>query len=153
MEKWQSGPTFLQVKRRFPGIRLGHARPLLAHLASGFDALIGRQWTQAFQLDLNEIVGLPRDGLRELLVTAEDVAGLEGDAYQVKSSSPVVFLHIGAMKTGTTYLQQVLIQNKEALADHGYLFPGARWGDQAQERLGKADDIERHSDRLRDEEH
>lgn len=43
---------------------------------------------------------------------------------------PVVFLHIGAMKTGTTYLQQVLIQNKEALAEHGYLFPGATWADQ-----------------------
>ncbi|HSE08134.1 MAG TPA: hypothetical protein VLB29_05670 [Nocardioidaceae bacterium] len=43
---------------------------------------------------------------------------------------PVVFLHIGAMKTGTTYLQQVLIQNKAALADHGYLFPGRTWADQ-----------------------
>ena len=41
--------------------------------------------------------------------------------------SPVVFLHIGAMKTGTTYLQQVLIQNKDALAEHGYLFPGTTW--------------------------
>jgi len=39
----------------------------------------------------------------------------------------VVFLHIGAMKTGTTYLQQVLIQNKDELAEHGYLFPGATW--------------------------
>jgi hypothetical protein len=41
-----------------------------------------------------------------------------------------VFLHIGAMKTGTTYLQQVMIQNKDALAAHGHLFPGATWSDQ-----------------------
>lgn len=44
--------------------------------------------------------------------------------------SPAVFLHIGAMKTGTTYLQQVLLENKEALAERGYLFPGDTWGDQ-----------------------
>jgi hypothetical protein len=48
----------------------------------------------------------------------------------VTDASPRVFLHIGAMKTGTTYLQQVLIQNKEALAEHGFLFPGPTWGDQ-----------------------
>lgn len=46
------------------------------------------------------------------------------------SASSTVFLHIGAMKTGTTYLQHVLIQNKENLADQGYLFPGNTWGDQ-----------------------
>ena len=44
--------------------------------------------------------------------------------------APVVFLHVGAMKTGTTYLQQMLIRNKENLAAHGFLFPGATWGDQ-----------------------
>ncbi len=43
---------------------------------------------------------------------------------------PVVFLHIGAMKTGTTYLQQVLIQNTAELAEHGFLFPGETWADQ-----------------------
>lgn len=47
-----------------------------------------------------------------------------------RASRPLVFLHVGAMKTGTTYLQQVMIQNKEVLADHGYLFPGATWADQ-----------------------
>lgn len=44
--------------------------------------------------------------------------------------TPVVFLHLGAMKTGTTYLQQVMIQNKDALASHGFLFPGETWADQ-----------------------
>lgn len=50
-----------------------------------------------------------------------------GDA---ERTTPVVFLHIGAMKTGTTYLQQVMIQNKDALASHGVLFPGGSWADQ-----------------------
>jgi hypothetical protein len=34
-----------------------------------------------------------------------------------------VYFHIGAPKTGTTYLQHVLLQNKEALAKHGVLYP------------------------------
>ncbi len=44
---------------------------------------------------------------------------------------PRIFLHIGAMKTGTTYLQGLLSANKERLADAGYLFPGERWTDQS----------------------
>ena len=44
---------------------------------------------------------------------------------------PDVFLHIGAMKTGTSYLQQLLVENKQALAADGVLFPGRTgWGDQ-----------------------
>lgn len=42
-------------------------------------------------------------------------------------AAPPVFLHIGAMKTGTTYLQSVLTENKEQLADRGFLFPGDAW--------------------------
>jgi hypothetical protein len=34
-----------------------------------------------------------------------------------------VFVHIGAPKTGTTYLQQVLYANRELLAHHGVLYP------------------------------
>ncbi|HEU4512069.1 MAG TPA: hypothetical protein VFR87_03090 [Nocardioidaceae bacterium] len=45
-------------------------------------------------------------------------------------TAPVVLLHIGAMKTGTTYLQQVMIRNKDVLASHGLLFPGESWSDQ-----------------------
>ena len=41
-----------------------------------------------------------------------------------------MYLHIGAMKTGTSYLQRLLSQNKTALARDGMLFPGASWGDQ-----------------------
>lgn len=40
---------------------------------------------------------------------------------------PPVYLHIGAMKTGTTFLQRILVQNRETLAAHGYLFPGESW--------------------------
>ncbi|MGH3446303.1 MAG: hypothetical protein ACRDQA_05890 [Nocardioidaceae bacterium] len=34
-----------------------------------------------------------------------------------------VFFHVGAPKTGTTYLQHVLFQNRERLAQDGVLFP------------------------------
>ncbi len=37
---------------------------------------------------------------------------------------PRVFLHIGLPKTGTTYLQHVLWENKERLREHGVLLPG-----------------------------
>lgn len=44
---------------------------------------------------------------------------------------PVVYLHIGAMKTGTTYLQKLMEVNAPALADAGYLFPvEGGWGRQ-----------------------
>jgi len=44
---------------------------------------------------------------------------------------PTVFLHIGAFKTGTTYLQQVLRFSHEAMAEQGMLFPGnKRWRNQ-----------------------
>lgn len=38
-----------------------------------------------------------------------------------------IFLHIGAMKTGTTYLQTLMQANRHALLDAGYLFPGDKW--------------------------
>ena len=41
-----------------------------------------------------------------------------------------LYLHIGAMKTGTTYLQQVMEANQDALLDQGVLFPGRTWNDQ-----------------------
>ena len=41
-----------------------------------------------------------------------------------------VFLHVGALKTGTTYIQTVLRENRERLLEEGVLFPGARWRSQ-----------------------
>jgi hypothetical protein len=41
------------------------------------------------------------------------------------------FLHVGLPKSGTTYLQAVLAENKQRLADRsGLLFPGRTWRDQ-----------------------
>jgi hypothetical protein len=45
--------------------------------------------------------------------------------------APRIYLHIGAMKTGTTFLQDLMTANKEALAAAGFLFPGERWTDQS----------------------
>lgn len=42
---------------------------------------------------------------------------------------PTVFLHVGAPKTGTTYLQRVLWRNRGALERDGVLFPGQRPAD------------------------
>jgi hypothetical protein len=39
-----------------------------------------------------------------------------------------VVIHIGAPKTGTTFLQEVLFANKERLEEHGVLVPGSQWG-------------------------
>jgi len=38
--------------------------------------------------------------------------------------SRTVYLHIGIAKTGTTYLQRRLFENRELLRDHGVLYPG-----------------------------
>jgi hypothetical protein len=38
---------------------------------------------------------------------------------------PRVVLHVGAPKSGTTFLQRALWKNRSALADAGYLLPGA----------------------------
>jgi hypothetical protein len=45
--------------------------------------------------------------------------------------TPVIFLHVGAMKTGTTYLQQLMTDNKQVLLEQGLLFAGEQgWSDQ-----------------------
>lgn len=41
----------------------------------------------------------------------------------IPTPRPVVFLHVGAPKTGTTYLQAVLWKNEERLRELGYLLP------------------------------
>ncbi len=46
------------------------------------------------------------------------------------SPRPRVFLHIGAMKTGTTYLQHLMDDNREQLAAAGVLWPGESWEQQ-----------------------
>ncbi|MCZ3387758.1 MAG: hypothetical protein LH645_01255 [Actinomycetia bacterium] len=41
-----------------------------------------------------------------------------------------VNLHIGTFKTGTSYLQSVLVHSQSQLADVGVLWPGGAWADQ-----------------------
>lgn len=41
-----------------------------------------------------------------------------------------VTLHIGAVKTGTSYVQAVLSGNRQLLADRGVCWPGEAWSDQ-----------------------
>ena len=41
-----------------------------------------------------------------------------------------VVLHVGAMKSGTSYLQNLIVHNRELLAARGLLFPGRVWRDQ-----------------------
>jgi hypothetical protein len=36
-------------------------------------------------------------------------------------------LHVGVMKSGTTFIQRVLLANQQRLHDEGILFPGKRW--------------------------
>ena len=55
----------------------------------------------------------------------------------------VVFLHIGAMKSGTTFLQSLMSANKSQLLAAGCLFPGASWLSQvraAQDIVGAGKD-------------
>jgi hypothetical protein len=43
---------------------------------------------------------------------------------------PRIYLHVGAMKTGTTYLQHLMDMHRGSLAEAGYCFPGESWSDQ-----------------------
>lgn len=52
-----------------------------------------------------------------------------------------VVLHVGSMKSGTTYLQQLVLANRDLLAGRGLLMPGQVWRDQVSgvaEVLGRA---------------
>jgi hypothetical protein len=51
-------------------------------------------------------------------------------------SAPDIVLHIGAMKTGTSYLQSLLSRNAERLAAQGVAWPGVNW--RAQEAAAMA---------------
>lgn len=46
-------------------------------------------------------------------------------------TEPRVVLHVGAMKSGTTYLQSCLFDNKPLLRRNGVLLPGREWRSQA----------------------
>ncbi len=50
-----------------------------------------------------------------------------------------VFFHIGAPKTGTTYLQDILVGNRDRLARAGILYVGERWQEHVYARLALLD--------------
>lgn len=41
-----------------------------------------------------------------------------------RRARPAIFLHVGAAKSGTTFLQNVLWHNRDRLREHGVLYPG-----------------------------
>ena len=45
-----------------------------------------------------------------------------------ETAKPVVYFHIGAPKTGTTFIQRVLWQNRDSLRKAGVLYPGDSFG-------------------------
>jgi hypothetical protein len=47
-----------------------------------------------------------------------------GSPDEAEKARPVVHLHLGAPKSGTTYLQQTLWDNRAALRENGVLYPG-----------------------------
>lgn len=54
------------------------------------------------------------------------VADVAAESSRETGRGPVVFLHVGAPKTGTTFLQEVLWAHRGELADEGVLLPGKR---------------------------
>jgi hypothetical protein len=54
-------------------------------------------------------------------------------------SSTRVFVHIGPLKTGTTFLQSVLVQNRQELAANGVLFPRQKYALQVKSALDLLD--------------
>jgi len=60
----------------------------------------------------------------------------------MEASTQRVILHVGTMKSGTSYLQALLFAEKERLAASGVLVPGKSWGVQSraiQQAIGVAD--------------
>jgi hypothetical protein len=66
------------------------------------------------------------------------------------SDRPAIYLHVGAMKTGTTFVQQKLIANRDALDRAGVLFPGPRWAQQVR-AVQEAVRLDRSDPRIREE--
>ena len=56
-----------------------------------------------------------------------DLANDEADPVTVTAGGvPQIFIHVGEPKTGTTFLQQLMFQNRDVLAEQGVLLPGPR---------------------------
>lgn len=51
---------------------------------------------------------------------------------QRPARAPTIYLHIGTMKSGTSYIQGMLGRHRETLRSAGVLYPGERWTDQVE---------------------
>jgi hypothetical protein len=51
----------------------------------------------------------------------------DASAVGARRGRSVIYLHIGAPKTGTTYLQNILWRNRHALREDGFLYPGEHY--------------------------
>ena len=56
-------------------------------------------------------------------MSATPISSSSPDQGETRRDRPVVYIHVGAPKTGTTYLQGVLWKNEEKLRVDGYLLP------------------------------
>lgn len=61
------------------------------------------------------------------------------------TGTPVVYLHIGSPKSGTTFVQQVMWHNRAALAEHGVLLPTGSYHSQ-QPAVWDLREMRRHPD-------
>lgn len=57
-------------------------------------------------------------------MTSPESAASSGPDGAARTGRPVVYLHVGEPKSGTTFLQQVMWDNRAALARQGVLLPG-----------------------------
>lgn len=48
------------------------------------------------------------------------------------SSAPTMYLHVGTMKSGTSFIQGMMSRNRVALKNRGVLFPGDKWTEQVE---------------------
>ena len=62
-------------------------------------------------------------------MVTDDAAAVHAHRSIAAGTRPVVFLHVGEPKSGTTFLQEVVWGNRDALAGQGLLLPGLRQQD------------------------
>ncbi len=53
---------------------------------------------------------------------------MAGHLEPADDGAPTIYLHIGTPKSGTTYLQSRIVDNRDRAADQGLLWPGRSWG-------------------------
>lgn len=91
------------------------------------------------KVSAHERSSAPAAGVQAVSLTGVALRIRLDSALPGRRRPPRIYLHIGAMKTGTTYLQKLMAGNREALAGAGCLVPDRTWGEQtraARDALG-----------------